>query len=120
MRRYQVRGSEASEGARVGEYPAEEASGGGRTGQGDVEGDCFRKLVSPSCKREAVDHLEHCFSVSERRACRVLHQPRSSHRYELKPSSDEPRLVSRIHEPVRQHPRVGDRRITVLLKGGRV
>lgn len=54
--------------------------------------------------------------MSERRACRVLHQPRSSHRYERKPSSDEPQLVSRIHELVRQHPRFGYRRITVLLK----
>jgi len=54
--------------------------------------------------------------VSERHACRVLSQPRSSHRYERKPSSDEARLVARIHELVRQHPRFGYRRITAMLK----
>jgi len=54
--------------------------------------------------------------VSERRACRVLSQPRSSHRYERKPSGDEAQLVARIHELVRQHPRFGYRRITAMLK----
>ena len=72
--------------------------------------------MSPSRKREAVDHLENSFSVSERRACRVLNQPRSSHRYERKPSDEEGRLVCRIHELVLQYPRFGYRRITVLLQ----
>lgn len=72
--------------------------------------------MSPSRKREAVDHLESSFSVSERRACRVLSQPRSSHRYERQPTCDEGRLLSRIHELVLQHPRFGYRRITVLLQ----
>jgi len=46
----------------------------------------------------------------------VLSQPRSSQRYEQQPSSDEPQLLIRIHELVRQHPRFDYRRITVLLK----
>ena len=72
--------------------------------------------MSPSRKREAVDHLEGAFEVSERRACTVLDQPRSTQRYERKPASDEAVLVARVHELVRQHPRFGYRRIAVLLK----
>lgn len=54
--------------------------------------------------------------VSERRACEVLGQPRSSQRYEpLKAGKDES-LVSRIHELVRDHPRFGYRRITRLMR----
>lgn len=72
--------------------------------------------MSPSRKREAVDHLEGTFEVSERRACTVLDQPRSTQRYERKPASDEAALVTRVQELVRQYPRFGYRRIAVLLK----
>lgn len=63
-----------------------------------------------------MDHLEGTFEVSERRACGVLEQPRSTQRYHRKPASDEAVLVARMHELVRQHPRFGYRRIAVLLK----
>mgnify|MGYP000961457999 FL=1 len=54
--------------------------------------------------------------VSERRACRVLGQPRSSQRYEaLRPALDV-ELVRRLHELSAENPRFGYRRITALLK----
>ncbi|MCO6046174.1 IS3 family transposase, partial [Aeoliella sp. ICT_H6.2] len=56
------------------------------------------------------------FKVSERRACRVLHQPRSSQRYTAKVPDDEPVLVKRIFELVRKHPRYGYRFITAKLR----
>lgn len=56
------------------------------------------------------------FAVSERRACCVLNQPRTSQRYESKPRSDEPALVKRMLELVRQRPRFGYRRIAALLR----
>jgi transposase InsO family protein len=52
------------------------------------------------------------FTVSERRACRVLDQPRTSQRYQAKPRDDEAALVKRILELVRAHPRYGYRFIT--------
>jgi putative transposase len=55
------------------------------------------------------------FAVSERRACEVLDQPRSSQRYVNKPRSDEGPLVKRMLELVRQRPRFGYRRIGRLL-----
>jgi putative transposase len=56
------------------------------------------------------------FQVSERRACRVLDQPRTSQRYQAKPLDDEAALVKRILELVREHPRYGYRFITAKLR----
>jgi transposase InsO family protein len=63
-----------------------------------------------------VTQLQETYSVSERRACRVLDQPRSSQRFEGKPKDDDARLTKRILELVRQRPRWGYRRIGQLLR----
>lgn len=73
--------------------------------------------MSSSRKRAAACELQSQFQVSERRACRVVGQPRSSQRYQSQPRSDEPRLVKRIFELVRRWPRFGYRRIAALLRG---
>ena len=55
--------------------------------------------------------------VSERRACHVLGQPRSTQRYQEKDTSaEEKKLVARIGELVRRHPRYGYRFITAKLR----
>jgi putative transposase len=54
--------------------------------------------------------------VSERRACRVLGQPRSTQRYEPKVADDEELLVERVVELASQYGRYGYRRITALLR----
>lgn len=54
--------------------------------------------------------------ASERRACRVLGQPRRTQRYQARKADDEPALVRDMLELVRRHPRYGYRRIWVLLK----
>lgn len=56
------------------------------------------------------------FVVSERHACSVTDQHRSSQRYVAKRSDDEPRLIARMLELVREHPRFGYRRIAKLLQ----
>jgi putative transposase len=71
--------------------------------------------VSPSRKRAAVCALQRQFTVSERRACKALGQPRSSQRYAPQPRSDEAVVVKRMLELVRQRPRFGYRRIGRLL-----
>jgi transposase InsO family protein len=63
-----------------------------------------------------VQTLQRKFSVSERRACDVLDQPRSSQRYVGQPKDDDVRLTKKILELVRQRPRFGYRRIAVLLR----
>jgi transposase InsO family protein len=54
--------------------------------------------------------------VSERRACQVLGQSRSSQRYAPCEDEEEERLLQRIHELVQLHPRYGYRFITALLR----
>jgi transposase InsO family protein len=55
--------------------------------------------------------------VSQRRACRVLGQHRSTQRKAARTSNDEARLTADIVELARQYGRYGYRRITALLKG---
>jgi transposase InsO family protein len=73
-------------------------------------------VVSAGQRRQAVWHLQQTFGVSQRRACRVLGQPRSSQRKEPRKKEEEARLVRRMLELVRRHPRFGYRRIGVLLR----
>jgi transposase InsO family protein len=60
--------------------------------------------------------LQEQFQISERRACEVLDQPRSSQRYESKPRDDEEALARRMLELAAQRPRFGYRRIAALLR----
>ena len=61
----------------------------------------------------------HKLTVSERRACKVLDQTRSTQRRELSPSSDEKQLTHDIIELASQYGRYGYRRITALLNNNR-
>ena len=53
--------------------------------------------------------------MSQRRACKVLGQPRSTQRYKRKIADDEERLVDRIVSLAKQYGRYGYRRITAML-----
>jgi len=63
-----------------------------------------------------VKHVCQQLSVSERRACEVLGQPRSTQRLIPHVPDDEPLLVSRIIELAERYGRYGYRRITGLLR----
>ena len=54
--------------------------------------------------------------VSERRACKVLGQPRSTQRYNAGTSDDEQRLVQRIVKLAKDYGKYGYRRIMALLR----
>ena len=54
--------------------------------------------------------------MSERRACSVLDQPRSTQRRKKHIPSDEPRLVRRITQLASDYGRYGYRRVTALLR----
>ena len=62
-----------------------------------------------------MDHACRELSVSERRACRVLGQSRSTQRHHPVPSPGEQQLRSRIIELAREYGRYGYRRITAML-----
>jgi transposase InsO family protein len=63
-----------------------------------------------------VKHVCRELRVSERRACRVLGQPRSTQRYEPRVRDDEGRLTARVIALAREYGRYGYRRITALLR----
>ena len=60
-------------------------------------------------------HLQKTFEVSERRACRVLEQPRSSQRYVSTKAGKDTALVKRMVALSRENPRYGYRRVWAVL-----
>ena len=72
--------------------------------------------MSPSRRRKAVVSVCQTLSVSERRACQVLEQVRTTQRLTPHISDEEEQLVSRIVELATKYGRYGYRRITALLK----
>lgn len=73
-------------------------------------------MVSPTRRREAVDYLQTSFKVSERRACRVMSQPRATQRYQRTKQAEDAPLIKAIHEMALLEPRAGYRRVTKLLR----
>jgi transposase InsO family protein len=63
-----------------------------------------------------VNHVRDHLGVSERRACQVLGQPRSTQRHRPKERDDERRLVKRIIDLACRFGRYGYRRITAMLR----
>jgi transposase InsO family protein len=75
-------------------------------------------VVSPERKREAVLHLQQTLEASERRACTVMKQPRSTQRYRgCKPLKDAA-LAAELRRISRERPRAGYRMATALLRRG--
>ncbi len=72
--------------------------------------------MSPTRRRQVVNHVRDRLGVSERRACHVLGQPRSTQRHRPTVRDDEQRLVKRIIELACRFGRYGYRRITALLR----
>ncbi|MFZ5961781.1 IS3 family transposase [Thalassococcus sp. BH17M4-6] len=74
------------------------------------------KLLSPARRRACIDRVRAELNVSERRACRVLRQHRSTQRRVPVGRRDEERLVADMIELTRQYGRYGYRRIAALLR----
>ncbi len=71
--------------------------------------------MSPTRRRDAVAYLARRHKVSERRACRVVGQHRSTQRYVAVPGDFEQRLVKQMRQLAEAHPRYGYRRVHALL-----
>ncbi|MCG8466781.1 MAG: IS3 family transposase [Gemmatimonadetes bacterium] len=74
------------------------------------------KLLSPPRRRRAVAMAVERHGVSERRACSMLGQPRSTQRYAPRCDAGDRAVVTRLHVLARKHPRYGTPRITRLLR----
>jgi putative transposase len=73
-------------------------------------------MVSPARRRDAARYLQRRHRVSERRACCVVGQYRSTQRYRRLEPEYELKLVARMNELAAVHPRYGYRRIWALLR----
>jgi len=71
--------------------------------------------LSPERRRVAVHHAREK-GLSERRACRLVRQPRGTQRYQPTQRNDEDRLTRAIIALAGQYGRFGYRRITALLQ----
>jgi putative transposase len=67
-------------------------------------------------RRKAIETVKQRLKVSERRACRVLGQHRSTHRHTAKVADNEKALIKRTVELAEQYGRYGYRMITGFLK----
>jgi putative transposase len=83
-------------------------------GQADDEGAFVKKLVKPDAKRKTVTHLEERHGLSERRACKIAGQERSSQRYEGE--KDDASLQEKLLRLARERPRFGSRRLQIFVQ----
>jgi transposase InsO family protein len=73
-------------------------------------------VVSPARRRACVEHVVRELGVSERKACAVLGQHRSTQRKAPRAAEDEAALTADIVELAKRYGRYGYRRITALLR----
>src|SRR5271170_5127223 len=73
-------------------------------------------LLSPERRRCAVSHACTQHGTSERRACRLVNQPRGTQHYKSAQREDEDTLTQAIIELASHYGRYGYRRITALLQ----
>jgi hypothetical protein len=116
----EVRGADeerarAAEGPRAGERAAQEARRRADARQPDPPGRAVKERLRPGRRREHVQRIVARHRVSERKACRALGWPRSSHRYRGRRRDQTPRRL-RMKELALARPRYGYRRLHVLLR----
>ena len=107
---------EASQGAREGEPTAEAGGGRADAGQADPGRSSQGKLLSPERRRRCVVHVHQRLGASERHACRVLGQPRTTQRRVKKVRRDEAALRTDVVRLASRFGRYGYRQITNLLR----
>lgn len=71
-------------------------------GQADTDGRRHGKRLSPSRRRATIVHVRRELHVSERRACAVLGQHRSTQRKAPQGRDDEKRLIADVVELAKQ------------------
>jgi hypothetical protein len=101
---------------RAGERSAAQGSVGPDARQDYLEGSRLGKILSPARRRSCIEHVVRQVGVSERRACAVLGQHRSTQRKVPRSADDEAALTTDIIELAKRYGRYGYRRITALLR----
>ena len=76
----------------------------------------MRESTEPLATSAGINHVQEAIAVSERRACRVVGQHRSTQRKPARLRTDEKPLTAEIIRLASQYGRYGYRRITALLR----
>jgi transposase len=107
---------QAAQGTGGRERPAE--ADRGRQGAPDpgLEEAGAGKLVSPARRRRAVEHLQQVFGVSQRWACQLVGQHRSTQRHQPAEPDRDRALCEQLRRFSRAHPRWGYRRAHAQLR----
>jgi len=105
-----------AQGSGEGEREAQETGSRSDPGQCDSQGGDPGKLLSSSRRQKAVRWVCESLRISQRRACRVLGQARSTQRQERGVAGEEERLVARIISLATRYGQYGYRRMTALLR----
>jgi putative transposase len=117
VRRAEGRRRPPAQGAGGRERSAEADRGRQRAPDPGLEGAGAGNLVSPARRRRAVTHLQRVFGVSQRWACRLVGQHRSTQRHQpVEPDRDRA-LREQLRGFSRAHPRWGYRRAHAQLRG---
>ena len=72
-------------------------------------------MISPDRRREAVAQVQEVLAISERRACRVIRQPRSTQRYDKRAPDDEQLLREQILQLASEYGRYGYHRVVTAM-----
>jgi putative transposase len=92
---------------RAGERAAAQGGVGLGAREGHPEGGRFGKILSPARRRACAEHVERRLGVSERRACAVLGQHRSTQRKTPRTPDDEAALTADVVELAKRYGRYG-------------
>jgi putative transposase len=74
------------------------------------------EFLTPVQRRQAVEHIQKALSVSQRHACAVLRQSRSTQRRRAGRRVKDDLLMEAIRRTAQAHPQAGYRRIAELLR----
>ena len=98
---------------RARERAAAESGVGPNAREGHSEGSRLGKVVSPARRRACVEHVVRELGVSERKACAVLGQHRSTQRKAPRGSDDEAALTTDIVELAKRYGRYSSSAFTL-------
>jgi transposase InsO family protein len=73
-------------------------------------------VINPDRQQESVAQVQKVLDVSERRACRVIVQPRSTQRYDKRVPDDEQLLREQVVRLASEYGRYGYRRVAAMLR----
>src|SRR5664280_2796600 len=111
IRRHEGQRRQAPQGAGEAEHPTQAHRGQPGPRHRHVEVRRRGKILTPNRRRRVVVALEEEFGVSERRACVVIGQNRSTQRLSApSPSENEEKLRAFLRDFAKRHPRWGWRR----------